>query len=400
MASVPKKITCKDQVFAIDFHPNRPYIAAGLIDGSIELWEHDAEANRLVHDLQHHALSCRGLQFTPSGDKLVTISSDKSWKVANESGVVVLQAPDAHASAINRMLVIDQDTLVTGDDDGIVKVWDMRGASLCTASWDVHKDFVSGLLYHSDSHTLFSSSGDATIGVYDIRRPKDFYLSDDQESEINCLEMVRHGRKLVCGTQEGILLFFNSGSWGDCSDRYPGHLESIDCFHKIDETTLLTGSADGIVRVLGIQPNKIHGIVADQSEPIEAIKSSNDKMFIGTLGLDESIRFWDISILHDESGDEDGEDVSSDEEEGGVEGSGGEDEETEEVDGPVVEEEDASASSDEDEDSDSEGSDKDKDEDSSKDDDSSASSSSDESDKHVNKRKKIPTAREKFYADL
>ncbi len=406
--SVPKKITCHDQVFALDFHPNRPYLAAGLITGSIELWNYDIEgSNSLALNLTHHQHSCTGLLFNSTGENLVSTSSDRSWKVVTESGTIALEKTDAHIAAINRMLLMDEHLLATGDDNGIVKIWDMRTAQE-TMTWDVHTDFVTQLLYQGDSHTLFSTSGDATLGVYDIRQAKKFYKSDDQESELCCMELMRGGKKLVCGSQGGVLLFFNHGAWGDCSDRYPGHPESIDCMYKVDETALLTGSSDGLVRVLGVQPNKILGVIGNQADvPVEIIKADHNKKFIGTLAYDEVVRFWDISILQDDedeegeeeeaAGGDDGSSRSAEEEQLAGESHGSNSDSEDQLAEAASEEDDGDAETASNSDEHVSGSDGEAE--------SKADSSDDSDDSSVakpsaKKMKRLPTNREKFYSDL
>lgn len=52
----------------------------------------------------------------------------------------------------------------------------------------------------------------------------------------------------MCGMQEGILNIFNWGEWGNISDRFPGHPESVDCLVPITENIICTGSTDGIIR--------------------------------------------------------------------------------------------------------------------------------------------------------
>eukprot|EP00981_Chlorochromonas_danica_P010865 scaffold3491_cov160-Ochromonas_danica.AAC.1 len=307
--NIPKKIKCKDQVFSIDFHPSQPYLAAGLVDGSIELWQYGTTNHRQLSQPLHSNFGCRGLTFLPNGDQLLSISSDKSWKLLDSSGQVIQSLSDAHDHAVNTICVLDNHTFATGDDNGIVKLWDLRSKPCHAArdSWDVHTDFVSALLFQAEQqHTLLSSSGDATLAVYDIRQHDHFYKSDDQESEILCLEVMRNGKKVIGGTQEGVSLFFDWGDWGDCSDRFPGHPDSINTFYKVDESTLLTGSADGYVRVVSVLPNKMLGIVGQLRDlSIETIRASPDQSFIATLSLDEAIRFWDISILQDDSDEED-----------------------------------------------------------------------------------------------
>ena len=38
--------------------------------------------------------------------------------------------------------------------------------------------------------------------------------------------------------------------------RFPGHPESVDALVKFDESTVLTGSSDGAIRILSVLPNK------------------------------------------------------------------------------------------------------------------------------------------------
>ena len=52
----------------------------------------------------------------------------------------------------------------------------------------------------------------------------------------------------MCGSQGGILNIFSWGDWGDITDRFPGHPESIDSVIAISEDVVITGSSDGLIR--------------------------------------------------------------------------------------------------------------------------------------------------------
>lgn len=115
---------------------------------------------------------------------------------------------------------------------------------------------------------LLLHEGDATLSAYDLRISHKRYndldslankssRSDDQEAELSCLSVCKGGRKVLCGTQDGVILIFSWGRWGDCSDRFPGHPETVDCMLTIDDSTVLTGSSDGLIRVLSVLPNKV-----------------------------------------------------------------------------------------------------------------------------------------------
>ena len=46
----------------------------------------------------------------------------------------------------------------------------------------------------------------------------------------------------------------------------------MDCLWKVDESTVVTGSNDGLVRVVSIQPNKVLGVLGDHDDfPVEGM---------------------------------------------------------------------------------------------------------------------------------
>lgn len=153
---------------------------------------------------------------------------------------------------------------ITGDDIGTVKLWDTRQQDPVISWYKIHEDFISDILSIENTSEFLTSSGDCSLCCYDIRKSNNllYSKSDDQESELNCLINIKNNNKVVAGTQLGVLLIFSYGKWGDCSDRYPGHPETVDCMLKVDENTILTGSSDGLIRVVSIHPNKVLGTSA------------------------------------------------------------------------------------------------------------------------------------------
>jgi WD repeat-containing protein 55 len=387
--TAPDDIECSEQVFDVDFHPTRNFLAAGLIDGEVDIFQYGLQdSNKLMAKLNHHTSSCRGVSFSPSGDALYSISSDMSLVAVDSVGTAVLNIPNAHLSPINKMVVCEENIVATGDDKGCVKLWDMRirNATNCVKTWEMHEDFVSGMCYSAHNSTLLSVSGDCTLCAYDIRNHKNCTRSDEQECELTCVDVIKNGRKVVCGTQDGTMLIFSAGLWGDCSDRVPdSHPETVESMTKLDERTLITGCSDGIIRVMQIHPNKVSCVVGDHDGfPVEGIKRHGG--LLCTYSLDEILHFWDVSVLVSQSG----EDPGMEEEDTDMDTA---------VDGNmpsasarrarrIAEEEEED--SDEDEDSDDE------------EDDDDAMEDEDDSDEDEDDSPaaKLPTASEKFYADL
>jgi hypothetical protein len=116
------------------------------------------------------------------------------------------------------------------------------------------------------------------------------------------LGSVQNEKKVVVGSQSGVLNLWTWGDWGDSSDRVLGHPSSIDTICKLDEDTVCTGSSDGIIRVVSILPNKFEGVIGAHGEdfPIERLQLSYDNAWLGSCAHDNSIRFWDVRFLFNE----------------------------------------------------------------------------------------------------
>ena len=61
---------------------------------------------------------------------------------------------------MNKIVNVSENLIATGDDDGVVKLWDARVGGAEVKSWDWHEDFVSGLCYREDQSTLLSIAGE------------------------------------------------------------------------------------------------------------------------------------------------------------------------------------------------------------------------------------------------
>lgn len=393
-----ESIECSLQPMDIAFHPTKQILSAGLVDGTVEFHDYsirmpsdsaqipDEEEDTIlssipVHDseipkfkattpISHRGgPSCRAVIFDPTGDHLYTASnagslaaidvnrasyhrtSDDSilWKIDNASpyGIHSIHHMQPHAG----------ECIVTGDDEGVIRIFDVRTCGMnsssnkpvqtfencmslpkgCLASFHENTDIISSFQTDAACNTLLATSSDGVLTIIDLRKgcaekkkeatkpgiepvkinpdtkQGPFRLSrksDDQEDELLSMTLMKHGKKVVVGTQQGVLNFWSFGTWGDISDRFPGHPQSIDALLKVDEDTLLTGSSDGVVRILQVQPDQLLGVLGDHGGfPVEKLKFGADKKVIGSLSHDAFVRLWDASIFFDDDDDDEDEEM-------------------------------------------------------------------------------------------
>ncbi|XP_062144115.1 WD repeat-containing protein 55-like [Alnus glutinosa] len=283
--------------FDIDFHPSEELVTTGLINGDLHLYSYAANAlPQRRFEVRAHTESCRAVRFINNGSEIATCSPDCSILTTDvETGSPNLRLEHAHGDAISRLINLDKTTIATGDDEGCIKVWDTRQRSLCN-SFDAHCDYVSDITFRSG--TLLATSGDGTLSVCDLRKNKVQARSEFSEDELLSVVIMKDGQKVVCGSQTGTLLLYSWGCFKDCSDRFIGlSPNSVDALLKLDEDTIITGSENGLISLVGILPNRIIQPIAEHSEyPVERLAFSFDRKFLGSIAHDQMLKLWD---LHD-----------------------------------------------------------------------------------------------------
>ncbi|KAJ8083195.1 hypothetical protein PM082_009065 [Marasmius tenuissimus] len=278
------EISVGSQIFDLVFHPSHATLYTASLSGEVKGISYDREGkHQQQFSIKVSKKSCRGITLNEDGTRLYAVGKGKGiYTIDTETAKVVESRVRAHDSPINRVKHVQPWLVSTGDDDGVIKLWDPRRKE-SIRTYKHHFDYITDFLWLRDAKHLVATSGDGTLSVLDVRSKSSvpFAHSEDQEDELLSLVSIKGGTKVIVGTQLGILSVFNrSSGWGDCVDRIPGHPHSVDALcslpstlPNVDSTSMiLTGSSDGFLRAVNIFPTKLHGVVADHGEwPVERI---------------------------------------------------------------------------------------------------------------------------------
>ncbi|KAJ3511273.1 hypothetical protein NLJ89_g4189 [Agrocybe chaxingu] len=298
------------QIFDVVFHPTVSTVYTGLLTGHVKAFAYDEQGNhKALFSVRPSKSSCRGLSLDKDGKHLYAVGKAKALYTIDTATEAVDARAGVHDSTINRVKYLMPWLLATGDDDGVVKLWDTRQRD-ATRTYTQHFDYITDFLWLDDKKQVVATSGDGTLSVMDVRSQKlePVAQSEDQEDELLSIVSIK-------------------GGWGDCVDRIPGHPLSVDALCSLPSelpnvdtsSTILTGSSDGMVRAVQILPTKLLGVVADHGEwPIERIsigggcghlsieskdKGSTTVTSAGNSGDDKESRqrrWWVGSVGHDE----------------------------------------------------------------------------------------------------
>ena len=206
--------------------------------------------------------------------------------------------------SITKVLFVDDNVFTTGNSNGCVELYDIR-TNKRIHSFKEQTEEISDIAYDSEykSNYLLSSCIDGTLGVFDIRKMKLYALSDCIEDEINCMQIVKGGERVVCGTGEGNVVIFNWDWFGDYKDRIVGHPLGVLSMDKYTDNVLITGCEDGGVRVCTVYPKGVRGVICGEKEEkgkykgfgdVNCVKVSEDKKVVVCVGDVNMVKVFNV----------------------------------------------------------------------------------------------------------
>lgn len=295
----PPDIQSEDFVVDISFHPQKDIIAAATITGDVILHKYRNESTEVLNTLELHTKACRDIEFSKDGNILYSCSKDKSIMISDcNTGKLKQFYDNAHDNPLYCLLVMDENLLASGDDNGTVKLWDIRKNSpIC--SLKEMDDYVGCMATTEVQKYLVCTSGDGTITSLDLRNRRLHLQSEVYEAELTSMAIMRSETKLLVGSSNGTLYLFNWGEFGYHSDEFPGIKHGINCLLPVTENIVVCACEDGILRATHLFPQRHLGVVGQHQLSVESLDISNDGQFIASCSHDQKIKFWNVKYFED-----------------------------------------------------------------------------------------------------
>ncbi|KAF4691647.1 Serine/threonine-protein kinase smu1 [Perkinsus olseni] len=165
---------------SIAFSPSGQFLVTGAADGLIEVWNHRT-GKRNKEDLPYQAK--KEFMCHPDGSKVLSLAFSH-----------------------------DSNTLVSGDDKGTARVWDIHTGQITREFKSVHSDGITCLEFSRDNQKILTGSLDNTCRLHGMHSGRTLKEFRGHTSYVNCVGFADgpgHQRLVVSGCADGFVRVFD-----------------------------------------------------------------------------------------------------------------------------------------------------------------------------------------------
>lgn len=233
-----------------------------------------------------------GIEFSRDGKTLVTGNFNGTVKLWDVASGRVLRTLDGHTNVVYKgVLAPDEKVIASCSLDGKIKLWDLAtGRELRTLTG--HTDAVKAVAFSPDGKLLASVSNDGTLRLWDVlsgleQRSFVHTRSPEVDSSVYALVFISHGKIIAAGNGDGTISYWEVNS-GKELRVLKGHTDLVFCLAlSADGRSLASGSYDHSVKLWDVATGKELRAFADKkmtdvSEQVRAISLSSDGKWLAS----------------------------------------------------------------------------------------------------------------------
>ncbi|KAI0090929.1 WD40-repeat-containing domain protein [Irpex rosettiformis] len=280
-------------------------------------------AEHYSRHLSHH-----GLTVTRHGAR----KASRQLKTLEANGVRFV-----HTTAFSS---VDGTQLVSGSDDGSIRVWDIESGELTYMPATKHDSPVSSLVLTSDGKRVISGGRDSSVKLWNLDDHSEETLGQ-HEAPVLSIAISRDDAMIATGSEDGAVKIWHLGQKTDESLACPNHILSVlsvafrpgvdsnwlasssldgslrmwnvadgqskdftlaedeswvqTVAFNLDGSCLICGSDNGQIRIRGVDDGAVLRILSGHSGAIHSLHVSSITGQLLSGSQDRTLRVWDIT---------------------------------------------------------------------------------------------------------
>lgn len=186
----------------------------------------------------------------------------------------------------------DGEFIATASDDASIRLWTPDSEFVRNITG--HSDRVVCLAFSPAGDRLASGAGDGDIRIWDVATGIEMALLHETDESIAALTFDSSGTRLFAVGWHSALDVWDAGR-GTLIEQIPLPASAESCVLISDESALMVGCTDGVVRVCDLSTKQIDDVLIGHDGGIKGLAIATDGDTVATSSTDRTLRLWSLS---------------------------------------------------------------------------------------------------------
>ncbi|MEM6612814.1 MAG: CHAT domain-containing protein, partial [Cyanobacteria bacterium P01_C01_bin.72] len=241
-----------------------------------------------------HKYDVNSVAISNDGNYIVSGSDDGKVKLWDVKGQTLIHTFAGHKYDVNSVAISsDGNYIVSGGADYTVKLWDVKEQTLIH-TFAGHKYDVNSVAISSDGNYIVSGGADYTVKLWDVKKQTVVRTFEGHKYDVNSVTISSDGNYIVGGSSTGSVKLWNIKGQ-TVARTFNGHRHQIDSVAiSRDGNYIVSGGADHTVKLWDVKEQTLIHTVEGHQASINSVVVSSDGNHIVSASSDRTVKLWSV----------------------------------------------------------------------------------------------------------
>lgn len=223
-------------------------------------------------------------------DSYIIFCVETTLKILDFATNTLIKTIDAHKATIRCLAVIDDNTVVSGGWDGIIKIWDVENFENIFCSKQLVEPGSKLSRFCKVTRTiLISSDQEVWLRVWNLKTSELQRKLVGHTKAIACIAKI-NSFKVASGSHDQTIKIWNIDT-GECLATLEGHQSAVLSLTAIDLDTIASGSSDNTIKIWF--DGKLQTTLTSHNAAVSSLCLLADKILLSG-SYDYTVKIWNL----------------------------------------------------------------------------------------------------------